>query len=51
MKFKPSSKYKITDREEMELHLHLKRKGGNTHRDKSGYRRFEKHKKRLAETC
>ena len=51
MKFKPSSKYKITDCEEMELHLHLKRKGGHTHRDKSGYRRFEKHKKRLSETC
>lgn len=51
MKFKPSTKHKITDRSEMELHLHLKRKGGHTHRDKSSYRRFEKHKKRLADYC
>lgn len=51
MKFKPSTKYKITDRSEMELHLHMKRKGGHTHRDKSSYRRKEKHTKRLADYC
>ena len=51
MKFTPSTKYKITDRSEMELHLHLKRKGGYTHRDKSSYRRHDKHKRRLSETC
>ena len=51
MKFKPSIKYKITDREEMELPLHLRRKGSHTHRDKSSYRRKEKHPKRLADFC
>ena len=51
MKFKPSTKYKITDREEMELHLHLKRKGGHTHRDKSSYQRHDKHKTRLSDYC
>ena len=44
MKFKPNTKYKITSREEMELHLHLKRKGGHTHRNKSSYQRHDKHK-------
>ena len=44
MKFKPSTKYKITDRSEMELHLHLRRKGGHVHKDKSGYQRKQKHK-------
>lgn len=51
MKFKPSTKYKITSREEMELHLHMKRKGGHAHRDKSSYCRKEKHAKRLADYC
>ena len=50
MKFKPSTKYKITNREEMELHLHLKRKGSHTYRDKSSYQRHDKHKRRLSET-
>lgn len=45
MKFKPSTKYKITDRSEMELHLHLRRKGGHVHKDKSGYQRKEKNTK------
>lgn len=51
MKFKPSTKYKITSREEMELHLHLKRKGGHTHRNKSSYQRHNKHKTRLSDYC
>ena len=51
MKFKPSTKYKITSREEMELHLHLRRKGSHAHRDKSSYQRKEKHTKRLSDYC
>ena len=44
MKIKPSMKYKIRDESEMQLFLHMKRKGSNVTKNKKQYNRKKKHK-------
>ena len=41
---KASTKYKITDSDEMQLFLHMKRKGSNAIKNKKQYSRKNKHK-------
>lgn len=43
MKFKPSNKYKM-NQDEIQMHLHLKRKGSSTTKNGKAYNRKEKHK-------
>ena len=43
MKFKPNRKIKYTD-DELQLLLHLRRKGGNVKPSKKAYNRKQKHK-------
>lgn len=43
MKFKPSRKMKYTD-DELQLLLHLRRKGGHVKPSKKAYNRKQKHK-------
>lgn len=43
MKFKPTNKYKM-NQEEIQMHLHLKRKGASTTKNGKAYNRKEKHK-------
>lgn len=42
--FKPSLKYKMDD-DEIQMHLHLKRKGSNLSKNKKKYSRRNKHNK------
>ena len=46
MKFTPSTKYKIQDADEMQLFLHLKRKGASATKNKKAYSRRDKHQNR-----
>ena len=41
---KASTKYKIKDSDEMQLFLHMKRKGSSTTKNKKQYSRKDKHK-------
>lgn len=41
---KPSMKYKIQDDKEMQMFLHMKRKGASTTKNKKQYNRKEKYK-------
>lgn len=45
MKFKPNRKIKYTD-DELQLLLHLRRKGGHVKQSKKSYNRKQKHKSR-----
>ena len=42
MKFTPSTKYKIQDADEMQLFMHMKRKGASATKNKKAYSRREK---------
>ena len=42
----PSIKYKIQDADEMQLFMHMKRKGASATRNKKAYARHGKHKGR-----
>ena len=42
----PSIKYKIQDADEMQLFMHMKRKGASTTKNKKAYARHGKHKGR-----
>ena len=42
----PSIKYKIQDSDEMQLFMHMKRKGASTTKNKKAYARHGKHKGR-----
>lgn len=48
MKFKPSTKYRIQDPEEMMMFLHIKRKGASCTKNKKQYNRKPKHKADLS---
>lgn len=42
--FKPDRKYKIQSEDEMQLFLHMKRKGASMTKNKKAYNRKQKHK-------
>lgn len=42
--FKPDYKYKIQSEDEMQLFLHMKRKGASTTKNKKAYNRKQKHR-------
>ena len=42
--FKPDRKYKIQSEDEMQLFLHMKRKGASTTKNKKVYNRKQKHR-------
>lgn len=44
LKIKPSYKYKIGSQEEMQLFLHMKRKGASKTKNAKAYSRKEKHR-------
>lgn len=46
MKFTPSTKYKIQDIDEMQLFMHVKRRGASATKNKKAYARHSKHKGR-----
>ena len=46
MKFTPSTKYKIQDIDEMQLFMHVKRRGASATKNKKAYARHGKHKGR-----
>ena len=46
MKFTPSTKYKIQDSDEMQLFMHVKRRGASATKNKKAYARHGKHKGR-----
>ena len=41
---KPTTKYKIQDADEMQLFLHMKRKGASMTKNKKQYKRKDKHR-------
>ena len=43
---KPSTKYKIQDADEMQLFMHMKRKGASATKNKKAYARRDKHQNR-----